>query len=211
MSSDLIKNNAVCNYAILSRYNGTARLPLTLNNISVAYPVDPSYQAIPYFAGTGDYSAPDYNTLVKGSCYNYAGINQAYIDCSDPASSRGCNLTGGQCVTYVPRACDIPTTVGQPSFVMNNLGQCTANYYSAPDLKASPPRFNNLSQCMASARQGVPFGPTPMPSGAPSMMPPSRTPGMTSAAPSRTPGMTSAAPSRTPGMTSAAPSRAPRM
>lgn len=161
MSSDLIKNNAVCNYAILSRYNGAARLPLTLNNISVPYPVDPSFQAIPVFAGTAYYTAPDYNTLVKGSCYNYAGINQAYIDCSDPASSRGCNLTNGQCVTYMPRACDLAQPVGQPSFVVNDLGQCNANYLLPPDMMASPPRYPSVAQCMANAgsKAGTPYGP----------------------------------------------------
>ena len=197
MSSDLIKNNAVCNYAILSRYNGAARLPLTLNNISVPFPVDPSFQAIPIFAGTGDYKAPDYNTLVKGSCYNYAGINQAYIDCSDPASSRGCNLTNGQCVTYMPRSCDLAQTIGQPSFVTNNLGQCNANYLMPPDMKASPPRFPNVSQCMANAagtrQNGLPFKPiyqrnlpgeTARPSATPSFTP------TMSARPSVTPSFT---------------------
>jgi hypothetical protein len=57
------------------------------------------------FAGTGDYSKPNYNTLCKGSCYQYAGINQAYIDCSDPASSQGCKLNGGNCVVYKAREC----------------------------------------------------------------------------------------------------------
>ena len=105
MSTEMINSMSTCNYASVGNYDGIERKPNTLNNISVKYPVAPNYQIVPMFAGTGDYSKPNYNTLCKGSCYNYAGINQAYIDCSDPASSQGCKLNGGNCVVYKARQC----------------------------------------------------------------------------------------------------------
>jgi hypothetical protein len=104
-------NNNTCNYNSLGNYNGMNNITKrknTLGNISnsfVKYPVNLNSQIIPTFAGTGDYSKPNYNVLNKGSCYNYAGINQAYIDCTNPSSSQGCNLNSGQCVTYSSRPC----------------------------------------------------------------------------------------------------------
>ncbi len=101
---------STCNYNSLGNYNGfSKKLPNTLGNISnpfVTYPVPSNVQIVPYFAGTADYSKPNYNVLNKGSCYNYAGINQAYIDCSNPASSQGCSLNGGKCVQYQSRPCN---------------------------------------------------------------------------------------------------------
>ena len=103
---------ATCNYNSLGNYNGLnaiSKRPNTLGNISnpfVRYPVQSNYQVVPVFAGTADYTKPNYNVLSKGSCYNYAGINQAYIDCSNPSSSQGCSLNGGKCVTYVSRPCN---------------------------------------------------------------------------------------------------------
>lgn len=105
-------NMSTCNYTALGKYNGLnsdLKKPNTLGNIDnpfVKYPVSLNSQTIPYFAGTGDYAKPNYNVLNKGSCYNYAGINQAYIDCSNPASSQGCALNGGKCVNYVSRPCN---------------------------------------------------------------------------------------------------------
>lgn len=153
MSSELIKNNSVCNYAMLSRYNGDARLANTLNNISVSYPVMPSYQVVPIFAATGDYSVPNYNTLCKGSCFNYAGINQAYVDCSDPNSSQMCGMTGGQCVVYKKRDCAGPVVVAPPSYYAKD-GQCMPNYAQLPDLKAMPARYGSIASCMAAAASG---------------------------------------------------------
>jgi hypothetical protein len=107
-----INNIATCNYNSLGNYNGINNItkkPNTLGNISnpfVTYPVQSNIQNIPYFAGTGGYIKPNYNVLNKGSCYSYAGINQAYTDCSNPSSSKGCELNGGQCVTYKTRSCD---------------------------------------------------------------------------------------------------------
>ena len=105
MSTEMINSFSTCNYASLGNYYGIERKPNTLNNISVRYPVVPGVQLVPMFAGTGDYSKPNYNTLCKGSCYQYAGINQAYIDCSSPESSQGCKLNGGNCVVYKARQC----------------------------------------------------------------------------------------------------------
>ena len=110
MSSSEINNSSLstCNYASLGNYDDLPDMPNTLGNILnnfVTYPVVPNYQVVPYFAGTGDYTTPNYNSLTKGSCYNYAGINRAYIDCSNPASSQGCDVNGGQCVTYAARSC----------------------------------------------------------------------------------------------------------
>ena len=105
-------NTATCNYSSLGNYYGLGNVvkrPNTLGNIQnpfVTYPVQTNYQVVPVFAGTSDYTKPNYNVLNKGSCYNYAGINQAYIDCSNPASSQGCNLNQGKCVTYYPRGCE---------------------------------------------------------------------------------------------------------
>jgi hypothetical protein len=107
-----INTIATCNYNSLGNYSGLnaiSKKPNTLGNISnpfVKYPVQPGYQVIPVFAGTDNYTKPNYNVLVKGSCYNYAGINQAYIDCSNPASSQACSLNGGKCVNYVSRPCN---------------------------------------------------------------------------------------------------------
>ena len=106
MSTEMINTFSTCNYASLGNYDGIVRMPNTLNNISVKYPVAPNYQIVPMFAGTGDYSKPNYNTLCKSGCGMYAGINQAYIDCSSPASSQGCALNGGNCVVYKARKCD---------------------------------------------------------------------------------------------------------
>lgn len=153
MSSELIKNNSVCNYAMLSRYYGDARLNNTLNNIPVSYPVMPMYQVVPIFAATGDYSVPNYNTLTKGSCFNYAGINQAYVDCSDPNSSQMCAMTGGQCVVYKKRDCAGPAVVAPPSYYAQGQ-QCFPNYAQLPDLNASPARYGSITSCMASAGSG---------------------------------------------------------
>lgn len=136
MSSSEINNTAsTCNYAYLNNYNGLATLPNTLNNISVKYPIAPNYQIIPQFAGTGDYSKPNYNTLCKGSCYNYAGINQAYIDCSNPESKQFCGINGGKDVVYNPRMC-----AQQPSDVRykNVNGVCMQD-------PTGP--FTNIAQC----------------------------------------------------------------
>jgi hypothetical protein len=109
--AELTNNISTCNYTSLGNYNGIGNIlkkPNTLGNINnpyVKYPVDLSKQNIPVFAGTTDYSKPNYNVLNKGSCYNYAGINQAYIDCSNTASSQGCASNGGQCVNYISRSC----------------------------------------------------------------------------------------------------------
>ena len=109
MSSSTTNNTlSTCNYASLGNYDDLPNVPNTLGNIVnnfVSYPVVPNYQVVPYFAGTGDYKNPNYNSLTKGSCYSYAGINQAYIDCSNPSSSKGCELNGGKCVTYAARPC----------------------------------------------------------------------------------------------------------
>lgn len=178
MSSELIKNNSVCNYAMLSRYSGDARLPNTLNNVSVSYPVMPMYQVVPIFAATGDYSVPNYNTLVKGSCFNYAGINQAYVDCSDPNSSQMCGMTGGQCVVYKKRDCAGSAVVAPPSYYGKD-GQCMPNYAQMPDLKAMPPRYGSIAGCMAAAGSGMPMpfpaAPTRAPLG-PGGMPPTMGP-----------------------------------
>lgn len=227
MSSELIKNNSVCNYNSLSTYNGTARLPFTLNNISVSYPTRDMYQVVPIFAGTGDYSAPNYDSLVKGSCFNYAGINQAYIDCSSPASSQGCNLTGGQCVVYKVRPCSGPSVVAPPSFVADPLTkQCFADYSQMPDLNAKPARYESITDCMANAGSGGslrppigpmgPIAPSMGPTMAPSMMPtmaPSMAPSMMptmmpSMAPSMMPSM---APTMVPTMAMMKPSVMPTM
>lgn len=107
-----ITNISTCNYSALGNYNGlnnVLKKPNTLGNINnpfVKYPVSLNSQIIPYFAGTTDYSKPNYNVLNKGSCYNYAGINQAYIDCSNPSSSQGCAINGGKCVNYISRPCN---------------------------------------------------------------------------------------------------------
>ena len=147
MSSSQMNNTlSTCNYASLGNYDDLPNMPNTLGNILnsfVTYPVVPNYQVIPYFAGTGDYRTPNYNSLTKGSCYNYAGINQAYIDCSNPASSQGCNLNGGQCVTYVARSCD-----GGPTPTMG------------------PTMRPTMMPTM-----GPPMGPTMMPTMGPTMMP----------------------------------------
>ena len=108
MSSQSNNTLSTCNYTSLGNYDGFEHNPNTLSNIVnpfVKYPVQPNYQVVPIFAGTGDYKKPNYNSLCKGSCYNYAGINQAYIDCSNPDSSKACSLNGGKCVTYVARGC----------------------------------------------------------------------------------------------------------
>ena len=110
MSSSELNNSAsTCNYTSLGNYDGFENKPNTLCNIVnpfVKYPIQPNFQVVPYFAGTSDYSKPNYNSLCKGSCYNYAGINQAYIDCSNPASSQGCAINGGKCVNYISRPCN---------------------------------------------------------------------------------------------------------
>jgi hypothetical protein len=100
------------NYNSLGNYNGLnniSKRPNTLGNISnefTKYPVQSNFQIVPEFAGTGDYSKPNYNVLNKGSCYNYAGINKAYIDCSNPDSKQACDLNGGNCVKYISRQCN---------------------------------------------------------------------------------------------------------
>lgn len=106
MSSEINVSSSTCDYTSLGRYNAGSTLPNTLGNIAVRYPVAPGYNIVPYFAVTYDYSQPNYNSLCKGSCFNYAGINQAYTDCSNPLSSQGCNINGGQCVTYRARPCE---------------------------------------------------------------------------------------------------------
>ena len=99
---------STCNYNSLGNYSGLNRLPNTLGNISnpfVTYPVNIKSQVIPYFAGTGNYSKPNYNVLTKGSPYNHPGITKAYIDCSNPDSKEACALNDGQCVKYITRPC----------------------------------------------------------------------------------------------------------
>lgn len=224
MSSELIKNNSVCNYNSLSTYNGTARLPFTLNNISQSYPTRDMYQVVPIFAGTGDYSAPNYNSLTHGSCYNYAGINQAYIDCSNPASNQGCALTGGQCVVYKVRPCAGPAVVAPPSYIADPLSkQCFADYSQMPDLKASPVRYGSITDCMAAAGSGSslrppvgplgPVAPTMRPSMAPTMAPTMRPSVAPTMVPSMTPTMRpSMAPTMVPSMTpTMVPSMTPTM
>jgi hypothetical protein len=102
-------HSSVSNYTSLGNYYGFKKSPNTLSNIMnpyVQYPVNQNYQIIPKFAGTAGYTKPNYNNLIKGSCHNYSGINQAYTDCSNPSSSQGCSLNDGQCVTYSARSCD---------------------------------------------------------------------------------------------------------
>lgn len=126
MSSEINVSSSTCDYASLGRYNAGSTLPNTLGNIAVRYPVAAGYQIVPTFAGTGNYSQPNYNTLIKGSCFNYAGINQAYTDCSNPLSNQGCALNGGQCVTYHARPCQQDL---KPGFSFENKnGQVQANY-----------------------------------------------------------------------------------
>ena len=47
MSSESNNSLSTCNYVSLGRYEGLNRLPNTLNNISVRYPVNPNYQLVP--------------------------------------------------------------------------------------------------------------------------------------------------------------------
>jgi hypothetical protein len=167
MSTELNNTRATCNYVSLGHYNGSATLPYTLNNISIAYPIVPNYQIVPVFAGTGNYSKPNYNALVKGSCYTYAGINQAYIDCSNPASSQGCSLSEGNCVVYKARPCQEEARQYPPSFAVGANGQCTANYNVKPDGVAN---YASIEECMArGAGAGqMPSAPmTGMPTGMP--------------------------------------------
>jgi hypothetical protein len=153
MSSELIKNNSVCNYAMLNRYYGSSNLGNTLNQIPCAYPVAPMYQVVPMFAGTGMYNAPNYNSLCKGSCYTYAGINQAYIDCSSDNPHPLCAMTGGQCVVYKKRDCDGPAQMVPPSYYVKN-GQCYADLSQMPDMKANPPRYGSVTSCLNAAAAG---------------------------------------------------------
>jgi hypothetical protein len=172
MSSESNNTLSTCNYASLGRYEGLNRLPNTLNNISVRYPVVPNYQLVPYFAGTGDYSKPNYNTLCKGSCYNYANINQAYIDCSNPASGKACSLNGGNCVVYAPRQCDVAKNFGAYGF------DCSDGCKTVME----GGRYKTVDECRANCPSGpssVPSAPTMMPSGQPmmpTMMPSGPTP-----------------------------------
>lgn len=204
MSTELNNTRATCNYVSLGHYNGSATLPYTLNNISIAYPIVPNYQIVPVFAGTGNYSKPNYNALVKGSCYTYAGINQAYIDCSNPASSQGCSLSEGNCVVYKARPCQEEARQYPPSFSVGADKQCRANYNAKPDGVSN---FASIEECMArGAGAGqIPSGPmTGMPqqpmAGMPSVMPQQPMVGMPSVMPQRPQqpmaGMPSAMPQR---------------
>lgn len=132
MSSEINVSSSTCDYTSLGRYNDGSTLPNTLGNIAVRYPVAPGYQIVPYFACTGDYSRPNYNSLCKGSCFNYAGINQAYTDCSNPLSSQGCALNGGQCVTYRARPCQQDLA---PAFSFRPMpgNSAQADYQQMPD------------------------------------------------------------------------------
>jgi hypothetical protein len=109
MTDTIVSSN---NYNSLGNYNGLNYInkkPNTLGNISnifIKYPVDLNFQIIPQFAGTGDYSKPNYNVLNKGSCYNYSSINKAYIDCSNSDSKQVCDINGGNCVKYNTRSCN---------------------------------------------------------------------------------------------------------
>jgi len=152
MSSEINNATATCNYTSLGNYDGFEHNPNTLSNIVnpfVKYPIKPGYQVVPIFAGTGDYSKVNYNSLCKGSCYNYAGINQAYIDCSNPASSKACSLNGGKCVTYVARGC--PNDGPRPTMM--------------PTMRPTNGPFRPMRPTRA------PFEPTMAPTNGPSMAP----------------------------------------
>ena len=181
MSRESNNTLSTCNYTSLGNYDGFENNPNTLSNIVnpfVKYPVQTNYQVVPLFAGTTDYKKPNYNSLSKGSCYNYAGINQAYIDCSNAFSNKACSLNGGKCVTYVARACPSdgvqvrPTTgptmgpTSRPN-MMPTMGP-TMRPNMMPTM--GPTRRPNMMPTMGPT-MGPTMRPTMMPTMRPTMMP----------------------------------------
>ena len=71
MSSEINNSSSTCNFTSLGNYDGFRTAPNSLGNIMnpfVSYPVQPNFQLVPQFAGTGDYSKPNYNTLTNIGC-----------------------------------------------------------------------------------------------------------------------------------------------